>query len=457
MKPVLPRRSDLTERRLGFRDVMRRSMRFSVPAFLSSLLVFGMNLINYLYLAGFQSIEPIASYGIVSAYTTLAAGFFIPIATGTAFVLERAQKANDPYKEWNVITTSMLSAVLFGIFAIVFAHLIAPGYIWQVVTPEAIKEPTTVFLRYFSLTFLPILYFSVTTNILIQCGEHTAPVLAEVSALALHGSFSYIFVGLFDWDLRGIAISAVIAQTSAGLINTHMVLQQRRKTGVRSPIRIDFGILKELLREERANVLIAVLGGVFAIFLQFFIDELGIATIAGFTLFFLFQDALFIPIHALRAPARRMSAEAIESGGNNALQQIVNPLIVLAVLYSVALIPVTRLIGPPLFMLFSHDPGTTIVGMRILNLLIYYYSFYAISTILSASLEGLGKKNLVMGLNIGFNYLVRFLVLILTALIIQGDQSIAICFPCSWALSAAAFIIYFFATYPRTGKRNYSL
>ncbi len=433
----------LSERRLRVRDVMRSVLLMAVPAFMSSLLIYLMNLLNYIILALFSDYTSIASYGIVASYTNLAAGFFVPISMGTGYMLQRALKAGDAHKAQSVIDTMILITVPIGLFSILFAYLIAPGYIWQVVTPEEIKASTTMFLRFFSLTFLPILYFSVTTSVLIQSGERTIPILAEISALALHGSFSYIFVGLFNWDIRGIAISAIVSQIIASLINTHQILVVRRKSIARPPLRIDRSIVRKLL------------GGVFAIFLQFYIDGLGIPTIAGFTLFFLFQDLLFIPIHSLRSPARSMSKEAYERDGNDALIEIMNPLLVLAIGYSLLLIPLTRLIGPPLFLMFSHDPEVTAVGMRLVNLVSSYYIFYAVSTLLTSSLEGLGKKTLLTIFNIGFNFVARILVLILAAMLIQGDESIAICYPVSWALCTAGIGVYYFATYSRTGK--YSL
>ncbi|MDO4406492.1 MAG: MATE family efflux transporter [Eubacteriales bacterium] len=445
----------LTERRLRVRDVMRRVLLMAVPAFMSSLLVYLMNLLNYIILALFSDYTSIASYGIVSSYTNLAAGFFVPVSMGTGYMLQRTLKAGDSYKAQSVIDSVILITIPIGVASTIFAYLIAPAYIWQVVTPEEIKVATTMFLRFFSLTFIPILYFSVTTSVLIQSGERTIPIMAEISALTLHGSFSYIFVGLFNWDIRGIAISAIVSQIIASLINTHQILVLRRKSIHRPPLRVNWSIIRELAREERGLVAIAFLGGVFAIFLQFYIDGLGIPTIAGFTLFFLFQDLLFIPINALRSPARNLSKEAYERDGNDALIEIMNPLLLLAIIYSLLLVPLTRLIGPPLFLMFSHDPEVTAVSMRLVNLVSSYYILYAVSTLLTSSLEGLGKKTLLTVFNIGFNFVVRMLVLILAAMLIQGDESIAICYPVSWALCAAAIGVYYFATYSRTGK--YSL
>lgn len=60
-----------------------------------------------------------------------------------------------------------------------------------------------------------------------------------------------------------------------------------------------------------------------------------------------------------------------------------------------------------------------------------------------------------MGINIGFNFFGRFLVLLLTAMIIQGEESIAICYPVSWALCTASLGIYYFATYSKS--QDYAL
>ena len=282
-------------------------------------------------LAAFSNYTSIASYGIVDSYTKRSAGFFVPLTMGTGYMLERMKKENNNHKFQSVVNTMLLFSILFGIASTLFAYFIAPAYIWQVVTPEEIKEMTTMFLRFFSLTFVPILYFSISTTVLIQSGERTAPILSEISALALHAGFSYIFVGLFHWDIRGIAISAIVAQTVGSLINTYQLVQLRQKSIVRPSLRIDWSILRELNREERTVVFTAFFGGVFTIFLQFFIDELGIPTIAAFSLFFLFQDLLFIPIHALRTPARNMSAEYYDKGGNEALIKVINPIILLAI------------------------------------------------------------------------------------------------------------------------------
>lgn len=447
--------TSLTERRLETRNTFRRIGMLALPGFMSSLMVYLMNLLNYLILAAFSDYTSIASYGIVSSYTTLSAGFFVPLSLGTGYLMEEAQKKNDNTQLQNVINSISLIAFFVGITTAIFGFLIAPAYVWQVVTPEEIREITTTFLRYFSFTYIPIIYFSISTTVLIHLGEKSAPIMAEISALVLHASFSYIFVGLFHWDIRGIAISAILAQSVGTLINIHQLVQRMNKFVDKVPIHFDRSIVKTLASKEKAVVLTAILGGVFTIFLQFFIDELGIMTIAAFALFFLFQDLLFIPIHALRSPARNLSAEAYEKDGTDGLARVITPIVLTAAGYSLLLIPLTRLIGPPLFMLFSHDPEVSAIGMKLVDLVSSYYLFYAVSTLLSSSLEGLGKKGVAMGINIGFNFFGRFLVLLLTAMIIQGEESIAICYPVSWALCTASLGIYYFATYSKS--QDYAL
>lgn len=447
--------TSLTERRLETRNTFRRIGMLALPGFMSSLMVYLMNLLNYLILAAFSDYTSIASYGIVSSYTTLAAGFFVPLSLGAGYLMEEAQKKNDNTQLQNVINSITLIAFFMGITAAAFGFLIAPAYVWQVVTPEEIREITTLFLRYFSFTYIPIIYFSISTTVLIHLGEKSAPIMAEISALVLHASFSYIFVGLFHWDIRGIAISAIVAQTVGTLINVHQLSQRMKMFVDKVPVRFDRSIAKTLAGKEKAAVLTAVLGGVFTIFLQFFIDELGIMTIAAFALFFLFQDLLFIPIHALRSPARSMSAEAYEKDGTDGLARVITPIVLTAAGYSLLLIPLTRLIGPPLFMLFSHDPEVSAIGMKLIDLVSSYYLFYAVSTLLSSSLEGLGKKGVSTGINIGFNFFGRLLVMILTAMLIRGEESIAICYPVSWALCTASLGIYYFATYSKS--QDYAL
>lgn len=449
--------AELTENRLAARDVYRKAIIFWVPALMSSLVVFGMNFLNYIMMAVFLDYTYVASYGIVYAYTTLAAGMFLPLVAGTGYLLERAQKAKDPYKVQKVISTSMILSVLIGAGSTVFAILITPGYIWQVATPEEIKEVTSTFLRYFAFTFTPILYFAVTTTILIQSGERTGPVLSEISALALHVSFSYIFVGLFDWDIRGCAISAIIAQSAASLINTYLVLRLRKETGAITTTLFDLETVRDIWKEIWKPIGIAFLAGCFAIFLQFYIDEFGMEAIAAFTLLFVFQDLLFIPIHAMRSPARRLSVEYFDRGKNNGLVTAMNPLMIIAVLYALLLIPFTRLVGPLFFTALGHNAEVTEIAMHVLNLLSTFYAFYAISVLLTASLEALGKEKLTAQFNFAFNLLVRFGILLLGVKLIQGHLSIAGCFPASWALSAAALSIYYFATYSIDRVKKYSI
>ena len=450
--------STLTERRLEIRDTLRKAWRIAFPAFMASLLAFGMNLINYILLALFQDYRSIAAYGIVSAYTTLAAGIFMPIAAATGFVLERTIQSNDPYREQEVVNTAMLSAVLVGVLSTVFAVLIAPAYAWQVVTPEEIKEMTIRFLRLFSVNFIPIIYFGVTTNILMRADDPKAPILAEISAIALHISFGYIFVGLFKMGIYGCAFSAILSQSIAALINTHLILQKRRRTPVRVPVRIHWNIVKELFLEERPAVFTAILGGIFAIFLQYFIDELGVVSIAGFTLFFLFQEFLFLPFKGFISSARNLAAAQKDDGITPRLRRTLDAILVIGILYGLILIPESKLIGPPIFMFLSHyDPNVTVIAMRLVNLLSSFYFFCPIIFVISAGLEGLGRNRLVMGFNIGFDYVIRFLILVLAANLIQGELSIVLCYPFSWAISAGAFGIYFFATFSGSSRDKYSL
>ena len=448
----------LTERRLETRDILRKTARVAVPAFFASALAFGMNLINYMLLALFQNYHSIAAYGIVSAYTTLAAGIFMPIASAAGSVLERAQGSPDPYRKQQIINTALLTAFLVGVASTVFAILIAPGYVWQVVTPEEIKEMTTLFLQLFSVNFIPIIYYGVTTNILMKTGAPQGPILAEVSALVLHVSFGYIFVGLFDMGIYGCAISAILSQWIAALVNTHLILQQRRQTPIRAPIRIHRDILKELVLEKWPAVFAAILGGIFAIFLQYYIDDLGVVTIAGFTLFFLFQEALFLPFRGFTSAARSLSSDHVDDPTTLGLNRTINPLLIVSGIYALFLIPLSRVIGPPIILFLSHhDADVTDVAMRLVNLVSWFYFFFAVSTILSAVLEGMGRDTAVMRSNIFFNFIVRFVILVLASEVIQGGESIVLCFPASWAISAGALAVYYYVNFSRGANEKYSL
>lgn len=446
-----------SENRIIARNVLRMTLQLAVPSFLASLLVFLMNLVNYVFIAVAGSVNDLAAYGIVSTYTAMAAGFFAPLGLGASILMERAKRTNDAYKVQSTINTSLLSSVGLGILSSLFAVAVAGLYVSSIGTPAEIAGETTTFLRYFSPAFIPIVYFSVTTVLLGQFGEHSAPILAEVSAIALHIAFGYIFVVLFDYGLIGLAISAFVSQALAAIINTHLILQVRRKLFARTPVRLDFTVLKGLTKEGRNGIFTAVLGGVIAIIMQGFINQLGIKVIAAFTLFFLFQDFLFIPLRSLQQPARRLMVEYYENGGGQSLIRAVTPLILLSAGYAFLLIPVVRFAGPPLFLFFSHDPEVTVTGMRILTLVSHYFVFYALSTLISSVLDGLGKQDLTMKFNLVFNYLIRFIVLIGAVLIIRGEESIVLCYPASWAISAGALVIYYYATYPFLKQKKYSL
>ncbi|MBQ1663647.1 MAG: hypothetical protein II057_03740, partial [Clostridia bacterium] len=115
-------RTALTERRLQVRDVMRSVSLMALPAFMSSLLVYLMNLLNYIILALFSDYTSIASYGIVSSYTNLAAGFFVPVSMGTGYMLQRALKAGDSYKAQSIIDSVIIITVPIGLLSTAFAY-----------------------------------------------------------------------------------------------------------------------------------------------------------------------------------------------------------------------------------------------------------------------------------------------------------------------------------------------
>lgn len=445
--PLFSQNTRLTERSLALRDILRKIVISSFPFFISSFLVWFINGLNYAFMACFLDYTYIAAYGVMSAYILLAACPFIPMAVSISLTLEKTLKRGDPYEARAVVNTGLVMAAVFGVLSTLTAVILAPYYCRLVQTPPEIFDYAVSFLRRFTTTLVPILYFQTTTQILVVFKEFAGPVRSELCAAFFHAGFGFIFTGLFTWGIQGITVSAFLAQTAASVVNTYMVFQQLNKLGGKTSTRFSKTIAKHIFLQEREPAITYIMSGVFAIFVQFFVDTLGIEVIAAFTITLVFQDLLFLPINSLKSPARRFGMEYLEHRDKLKLGQQLNPLLLIAIIYGLLLLPVARLVGPWVLELLTHNELVVEAGRKLISVLAPYYGFYAISTLLSAVFDGLDRKKVSMWVTILAKYGLRFAILIPAAIFVQGLESITLAYPLSWAATALILCVYYYASY----------
>ena len=116
-------------------------------------------------------------------------------------------------------------------------------------------------------------------------------------------------------------------------------------------------------------------------------------------------------------------------------------------LISMALAAVTSgialVFGAALFRVFNQEASVIALGQRIIGVTFPFYFLYSVLQILGDSLRGVGKARGPMLIVLVNLCLIRTALLFLIVPRVNEIRGVAVCYPITWALTAACMLIYY--------------
>lgn len=445
------KRQDLTQ---GV--IWKQLLLFALPLLASSFIQQLYNTVDLLF-AGTLGKEATAAVGASSLVITCVVGFFTGLSVGVSVVVSQAVGARNGAKICRAVHTGVAVSLIIGGALAVLGIALARVILGWMQTPEEIMADSVAYVRLYLLCMVPLVLYNMNAGIIRAAGDSRTPMRVQLVGGVTNVILDALAVLVFHAGIRGVALASTVSQGVAAWLTVRYLqkaegdfhLDLRR-------IRIDGGILWEVVRIGAPAGLQNLVITLSNVFVQYKINGFGVDSVAAFASYFKVELLNYLPIVAFGQAMMTFSGQNIGAGKADRVKKGVRVCILMGAAYVVCSAGLLLLFGKQAFWVFNRDPGVIACGLRIIRVTFPFYWLYVILEVLADATRGAGKSLPPM-LIILFNICVLRTVL-LFAFTARWHvlEAVAATYPIAWFTAALCLLIYWLrgAWKPQSGKEE---
>ena len=223
---------------------------FALPVMLTTmmqLLYVTIDLTTVHYGDSAESMGAIASN---NALINLIVIVFAGVSLGANVLLSEAKGANNHEKAEKVLHTSLIFAVISGIFVGVLGFFVSDDLLKLMGTEEHYLAKATLYLKIYFCGLPFLMIFNYTAQLLRAQGDSRSPFIALAIAGAINVGFDCLFVFPLKMGVAGVALATIIAEFVSATICTFVLINGKNNyvSLVFKNLRIDGKTLLEVLK-----------------------------------------------------------------------------------------------------------------------------------------------------------------------------------------------------------------
>lgn len=194
-------------------------LRFALPLMASSILQLMFNAADVIVVGKFAGDASLAAVTSTGSLINLLVNLFVGFSIGANVVVAQAIGHGDPDRTAKTVHTSILLALVGGLFLALFGNLTAPRLLRLMSSPENVIGLSSLYLRIYFLGMPGMLCYNFGSALLRANGDTQRPLRFLTIAGVVNVILNLLLVIVFHLDVAGVAIATTVSQyISGGLV-----------------------------------------------------------------------------------------------------------------------------------------------------------------------------------------------------------------------------------------------
>ena len=420
----------------------------SLPLALSNLLQVLFNMSDVAVVGRFAGSIALGAVGSTSTFVTLFTGFLIGLSNGINVLVARYYGARHPKDVDKTVHSGLLVSLVAGVALLLVGLFGSPAMLRLLNTKADLMDGAVLYLRIYFLGMPALALYNFGNAVFSAMGETKKPLAYLSVAGVLNIALNLLFVIVFQLSVAGVALASTIAQcVSAALI-------LRALTKVQDCYALDFSKLGLDAAITRRILLLGVPAGlqnaVFAIanlFIQAGVNSFDTLMVKGNSAA---ANADAVIYDAMAAFYMACASFMSQNFGAGKLDRVKKSYFI-SLAYSFGLGFVLGggllLFGRQFLSLFTTEAAVVDAGMKRVQVMALAYCISAFMDCTIAASRGLGKTVGPTVIVIMGSCVFRVIWVYTIFARIHTIPALYLLYPCSWAITAAAEIVYFVSAY----------
>ena len=338
---------------------------FALPLAFTGMLQQLYNAADVAVLGRFVSDLAVAAVGNNVPVIGLIISFCMGLALGVNVVVARALGMKNDRKANEAVRTSFLTAIVFGVVALIIGQLLAGPAIQWLDVPAEVRDDALMYLRVYLLGMPFIAVYNFLAAVFRSQGDTQTPLWALLAASLFNIAGNLLAVLVFNWGIAGVALATVLANLLSS------VILFVRLTHLEGPLRlvpsqlfqIDSSALRSIVRIGWPA---GIQGAVFSIsnlVIQSAINSLGPEAMAGSVAAFTIEINVYCFINAFALAATTFVSQNYGARNLERCRRVMWTAMGLNMLATILMTTLVLIFGRNLLGIFTHNPEVIALGM----------------------------------------------------------------------------------------------
>ena len=425
-------------------SVRRAIVSFAMPIFLSQLFQQLYNAADSVIVGNLLGKQALAAVSSSASLIQLLTALMIGIALGAGVVISRHFGAEDYDTLSRAIHTTAAFGLIAGAALTVVGVLLSPTLLRWMGTAPDVMENSVVYFRNYFLGSMAVMLYNVFTGIMNALGDSRRPLYYLMFSSALNVALDLLFIGAFHLGVGSAAVATVISQAVSALLSfLHLrkpgtIFQLRLRK-----LRVHLDLMKEIVRMGLPTGVQNSVISIANVLVQSYINSFGSDAMAACGTYAKLQGFGFLPITSFALAlttfvSQNLGAKQYERARQGARFGILSTVVmaeIIGVLMVIFAVPMARL--------FNSDPEVVRIAVsqtRIENLFFFLLAF---SHAVAGVCRGAGRATVPMLVMLSSWCVFRIIFISIAMRILRDIRVLFWCYPLTWAISSAIFLIYY--------------
>ena len=439
-----------TARSLTEGPLARQILIVSLPLALSNLLQVLFNMSDVAVVGRFAGSTALGAVGSTSIFVTLFTGFLIGLGNGINVLVARFYGARNAESVHKTVHSALLVSLLAGVLLLVVGLFGSPALLRLLNTKEDLLPGAILYLRVYFLGMPALALYNYGNAVFSAIGETQKPLRYLSFAGVLNILLNLFFVIVCRLDVAGVALASTIAQcVSAGLILRALTRVQDSYALHLREVRFDPIMTRRILMLGLPAGFQNAIFAIANLFIQAGVNSFDSLMVKGNSAAANADALIYDAMAAFYMACASFMSQNYGAGKVDRVKK--SYLISLAYSFGVGLVLGGTLMpfGREFLALFTTEPAVIDAGMKRVSVMAMAYCISAFMDCTIAASRGLGKTVVPTIIVVMGSCVFRVVWVYTIFAQIHTIPSLYLLYPCSWALTAVAEMVYFVGSYKK--------
>lgn len=426
--------------------IMPKMLLFAIPVMLSSILQLLFNAMDIIVVGRFAGDNSLAAVGSNSSLIGLMTNLFIGISIGTNVLVSRYFGSKDDEGISKAVSTSILIAVISGIFLTLTGVVFARNILILMRTPAEILSLATLYLVIYFFGMTPMMIYNFGAAVLRASGDTRRPLFYLSAAGVINVILNLFFVIYLHLDVAGVAIATVISQCVSALLVLRCLSREAGPMHFSlKGARIDFDNLLKILRIGIPAGLQGVLFSFSNVVIQSSINTFGAVVMAGSSASDNIETFVYFSTSAFYQATISFTSQNMGAGKIDRVYKVHKTGMICSAAVALTFGLAIVIFSHPLLGIYTSSEAVKTVGIERLHVIIMAYALCGFMEVTGGVMRGIGYSVLptvvtLLGVCV---FRVIWVVGLLSIPAFHSVITVYLSYPVSWTLTFCAHLVCF--------------